>query len=533
MTSPIGSNKLNFLTVSSGGAISALEMTNDQKYLTRRLIGSDDLLDTYCFDTVTAPNSESLVTATTTITYPPALNPGTPMMVSQAQYTEVTFSDLNTNYFNLTFSEAGVFDIDLWTSVEYTDITNAPLSGYIEANIWIDGGEGSTLPIYADHALHSSNNSQDTLRGGLFKRYRVTVNIGDTVSVHHAYTLDPSSYSDATPTSTQSSMVTLRKVAITSQYVPWTYNNIGFSESFSNCTTPPLPAIALAMRVVTASWLFLNPTFMTVRRGSDNATMDWNFTSNGYPDFAALYNFVGTSDAFVVRWYDQSPNANDAVQTNPNRQPYIMKAGVLQGFSSSKPGFSDIFWAGPMFDSSVSGQERYLTLTTPLNFSNSASSGVWDVQFSAAPLSRTPAFAANAKLPLIGGATGALEVNFVANSSGSVASPAVAAGPAGSAPFVTHSPSMASSSHLIGIDVYRVIPFGLVVLTDDTTGSMLASNRSPGDCPGLVSTLGYSAGSGTYLHGIINEFVAWPTLSSFTIDTDQLHWRSDIASFAV
>ena len=46
MTSPIGTNKLNFLTVGSGGSISALEMTADQKYLTRRLIGSDDLMDT-------------------------------------------------------------------------------------------------------------------------------------------------------------------------------------------------------------------------------------------------------------------------------------------------------------------------------------------------------------------------------------------------------------------------------------------------------------------------------------------------------
>lgn len=68
-----------------------------------------------------------------------------------------------------------------------------------------------------------------------------------------------------------------------------------------------------------------------VRRSSDNTEQDIGFV-NGNLDTAALKTFVGTGgtdDGFVVTWYDQSSNGNNATQSTSANQPLIMDNGVV------------------------------------------------------------------------------------------------------------------------------------------------------------------------------------------------------------
>lgn len=64
-----------------------------------------------------------------------------------------------------------------------------------------------------------------------------------------------------------------------------------------------------------------------VRRSSDNR--EENFTATEVTD-GTLTGFCGVGDGFVVTWYDQSGNSNDATQTTASRQAKIVTSGVLE-----------------------------------------------------------------------------------------------------------------------------------------------------------------------------------------------------------
>lgn len=66
-----------------------------------------------------------------------------------------------------------------------------------------------------------------------------------------------------------------------------------------------------------------------VRRSSDNAEQDIQFTAAGDLDTAALLAFTGTSNGFVTKWYDQSGNRRDIVQATANKQPQISINGIV------------------------------------------------------------------------------------------------------------------------------------------------------------------------------------------------------------
>ncbi len=84
-----------------------------------------------------------------------------------------------------------------------------------------------------------------------------------------------------------------------------------------------------------------------VRRSSDNAEQDIGFTALGNLDESALTTFCGSSNGFVTTWYDQSGNANNAVQTTASNQPQIVIAGSMytniNGFPSIRMQ-SDSIW---------------------------------------------------------------------------------------------------------------------------------------------------------------------------------------------
>lgn len=62
-----------------------------------------------------------------------------------------------------------------------------------------------------------------------------------------------------------------------------------------------------------------------VRRASDDTELDIGFSS-GELDTSALATHCGSSDGFVVTWYDQSGNSNNATQSTAANQPKIYDA---------------------------------------------------------------------------------------------------------------------------------------------------------------------------------------------------------------
>ena len=66
-----------------------------------------------------------------------------------------------------------------------------------------------------------------------------------------------------------------------------------------------------------------------VRRSSDNAEQDIGFTANGDFDTSSLKIFVGSNDGHVTKWYDQSGNGLNAIQTTSASQPRIVNSGVV------------------------------------------------------------------------------------------------------------------------------------------------------------------------------------------------------------
>lgn len=102
-----------------------------------------------------------------------------------------------------------------------------------------------------------------------------------------------------------------------------------------------------------------------VRRSSDNTESDIGFTSAGDLDTSALKTFVGTGgtdDGYIITFYDQSGNSNNATTSTASIQPLIVDNGVVQ----RKNGKPAIIVAGT----------QHLPLTTSLNPDNAYSNFV-------------------------------------------------------------------------------------------------------------------------------------------------------------
>ena len=66
-----------------------------------------------------------------------------------------------------------------------------------------------------------------------------------------------------------------------------------------------------------------------VRRDSDNSEQDIGFDSNGNLDESALTAFVGANNGYIVKWYDQTTNGNNATQTAASRQLRVVSSGTI------------------------------------------------------------------------------------------------------------------------------------------------------------------------------------------------------------
>lgn len=94
-------------------------------------------------------------------------------------------------------------------------------------------------------------------------------------------------------------------------------------------------AAAYSLRDLTSSWT--SSDVVLVRRSSDAAESGFTATEVSDGTLLAWVGTGGTDNGFVTTWYDQSGNANNAVQTTTTLQPNIVTAGALLVDSNGKP----------------------------------------------------------------------------------------------------------------------------------------------------------------------------------------------------
>jgi hypothetical protein len=87
----------------------------------------------------------------------------------------------------------------------------------------------------------------------------------------------------------------------------------------------PNAAAAYSLRLLRGSYTGF---CLRVRRSGDNSEQDIGF-NNEVLDVSSLLSFVGAGSGFIARWYDQSDNARNGIQTSLANQPQIVINGSL------------------------------------------------------------------------------------------------------------------------------------------------------------------------------------------------------------
>lgn len=110
----------------------------------------------------------------------------------------------------------------------------------------------------------------------------------------------------------------------------------------------PGASVAYSLRQLSSSY---TGSAIRVRRSSDNTEQDINFIG-GVLDTSTLLTFCGAGNGFITRWYDQSGNLKDNIQSSLSAQPRIVLAGSLETLNS-KPAInylSNTFTGTPLQD---------------------------------------------------------------------------------------------------------------------------------------------------------------------------------------
>jgi|LauGreDrversion4_2_1035121.scaffolds.fasta_scaffold571234_2 hypothetical protein len=88
----------------------------------------------------------------------------------------------------------------------------------------------------------------------------------------------------------------------------------------------PGASVAYSVRKLKSSY---TGAAMRIRRSSDNSELNIMFDSIGNLDMISLSAFCGTSNGYVVTWYDQSGNGFDMSQQAVNSQPLIWNGSAI------------------------------------------------------------------------------------------------------------------------------------------------------------------------------------------------------------
>ena len=91
-----------------------------------------------------------------------------------------------------------------------------------------------------------------------------------------------------------------------------------------------------------------------VRRTSDDTEQDIGFDTDGNLDESALTTFVGSNDGYIVKWYDQTTNGNDATQATTSRQMRVVSSGTVDKLGTKVAPISNATRVHYEMDSAVS-----------------------------------------------------------------------------------------------------------------------------------------------------------------------------------
>ena len=108
---------------------------------------------------------------------------------------------------------------------------------------------------------------------------------------------------------------------------------------------------------------------MKVREDSGDTEADIGFDSNGDLDTAAIATHCGSANGYVVTWYDQSGNSNNATQSTSSAQPQIYN-GTAVITENGKPAIS---WSSNEMDWTINGNANSFSVFTVAT--NDATSG--------------------------------------------------------------------------------------------------------------------------------------------------------------
>jgi hypothetical protein len=88
----------------------------------------------------------------------------------------------------------------------------------------------------------------------------------------------------------------------------------------------PGAAVAYSVRKLRNAY---SGSALRVREDSGNTEADIGFDSNGDLNTAAIATHCGSANGYVVTWYDQSGNSNDATQSTAANQPQIYNGSAV------------------------------------------------------------------------------------------------------------------------------------------------------------------------------------------------------------
>jgi len=110
----------------------------------------------------------------------------------------------------------------------------------------------------------------------------------------------------------------------------------------------PNAAAAYSMRKLSINY---TGSALRVRRSNDNAEQDIGFDGSGNLNESALTTFTGANNGFVTKWYDQTGNGYDAIQTTTGNQPRIVSSGTVDKLNS-KPVMGNVITGHLYIDNS-------------------------------------------------------------------------------------------------------------------------------------------------------------------------------------
>ena len=110
------------------------------------------------------------------------------------------------------------------------------------------------------------------------------------------------------------------------------------ARAFSRPDAPPPSTFQALFSTVHLGTSYAGPLF-TVRRGSDDATLDFHGDAHGNlvsPDGQALQRWLGGALAYVAAWHDQSGNGRHATQATPATQPILDTSKLCLDFRTGR-----------------------------------------------------------------------------------------------------------------------------------------------------------------------------------------------------